>query len=60
MKQKICPKCKIICEKEQYICPYCFFNFLANVPYSKKTRFRPKKEKMNRKKLGKREKPENE
>lgn len=27
MKQKVCPRCGLICEREQYICPCCFFNF---------------------------------
>ena len=29
MEQKICPKCGLICEREQYICPCCLFNFVV-------------------------------
>jgi hypothetical protein len=40
MEQKACPECGLICEKEQYICPYCFFNFVVNPPSSRKSRHR--------------------
>ena len=43
MDQKICPRCDLISEKEQYICPYCFFNFLANPSSSKQSRDRAEK-----------------
>jgi hypothetical protein len=39
MEQKICPKCGLISEKEQYICPYCFFDFVANPPPQKSKQF---------------------
>jgi hypothetical protein len=40
MDQKICPRCDFISEKEQYICPYCFFHFMANPSSSKQSRDR--------------------
>jgi hypothetical protein len=40
MDQKICPRCDLISEKEQYICPYCFFHFMANPSSSKQSRDR--------------------
>ena len=43
MDQKICPRCDLISEKEQYICPYCFFNFVANPSSPKQSRDRAEK-----------------
>ena len=43
MGQKICPRCGLICEKEQYICPHCFFDFVVNPPSSKKSRYKAEK-----------------
>jgi hypothetical protein len=59
MEQKNCPRCGLTCEKEQYICPCCFFHFVVNSPSSKKPRYRAKKirKKKIRKDLEKREKP---
>ena len=60
MEQKVCPRCGLICEKEQYICPYCFFNSPVNQqPPSKKSRYRTVKikEELNRKEPEKKEKP---
>ena len=53
------PKMGLISEKEQYICPYCVFDFVVNPPPSKKYRNRAeKREEVIRKKLKKQEKPE--
>ncbi|MCK5551645.1 MAG: hypothetical protein KAJ09_00780 [Deltaproteobacteria bacterium] len=59
MGQKICPRCGLICEKEQYICPHCFFDFVVNPPSSKKSRYKAEKikEEMISKELEKKEKP---
>ena len=53
MNQKACPKCGLVSEEKQYICPYCFFNFVVNPSSSKKSRVRVKKikEEMIRKEL---------
>ena len=54
MNQKICPRCNQISEKEQYICPYCFFHFMANPSSSKQSRDRVgKKEGVMRKEKAK-------
>ena len=59
MGQKICPRCGLICEKEQYICPHCFFDFVVNPPSSKRSRYKAEKikEEMISNELEKKEKP---